>query len=237
MTRIGVTGILACFLAFFATAFVLVPKSSATVFGVVRGIVHDPQHHPIHQAQVTLEASDSGYKLSAPTNADGEFQFDAVPLGQYTVNVEAPGFAVQSQFLQLTSGSAPILHYQLALATTKQEVTVTAAPADLNPDSPRRDILIDQEQISRYAGVDSANSFKIITEFVPGSYMVHDQLHVRGGHQVTWALDGVPIPNTNIASNVGPQFNPKDISYLQAETGSYAAEYGDRTYGVFNVAP
>ena len=237
MTRIGVTAILACFLAFFATAFVLVPKSSATVFGVVRGIVHDPQHHPIHQAQVTLEASDSGYKLSAATNADGEFQFDAVPLGQYTVNVEAPGFAVQSQFLQLTSGSAPILHYQLALATTKQEVTVTAAPADLNPDSPRRDILIDQEQISRYAGVDSANSFKIITEFVPGSYMVHDQLHVRGGHQVTWALDGVPIPNTNIASNVGPQFNPKDVSYLQAETGSYAAEYGDRTYGVFNVAP
>ena len=85
--------------------------------------------------------------------------------------------------------------------------------------------------------MDSSNSFKIITEFVPGSYMVHDQLHVRGGHQVTWAIDGVPIPNTNIASNVGPQFNPKDVSYLQAETGSYAAEYGDRTYGVFNVAP
>ena len=48
--------------------------------------------------------------------------------------------------------------------------------------------------------------------------------------------DGVPIPNTSIASNVGPQFNPKDVSYLRAGTGSYAAEYGDRTYGVFNVA-
>ncbi len=50
-------------------------------------------------------------------------------------------------------------------------------------------------------------------------------------------MTACPIPNTNIASNVGPQFNPKDVSYLQAETGSYAAEYGDRTYGVFNVAP
>ena len=103
--------------------------------------------------------------------------------------------------------------------------------------SPRRDILISRQQIARYAGVDSSNSFKIITEFVPGSYMVHDQLHVRGGHQVTWAIDGVPVPNTNIASNVGPQFNAKDVSYLQAETGGYAAEYGDRIYGVFNVAP
>ncbi len=71
---------------------------------------------------------------------------------------------------------------------------------------------------------------------MPGSYVVHDQLHVRGGHQVTWAIDGVPVPNTNIASNVGPQFNPKDVDYLEAQTGSYGAEWGDRTYGVFNLA-
>ena len=212
-------------------------RSQATVFGNVRGVVHDPQHHPIGGAQATLQASDSAYKLTTETGANGEFVFDAVPLGQYTVTVEAVGFAPQSQALVIASGAAPVLHYLLAVASAHEELTVTTSPEDLNPDSPRRDILINQQQIARYAGVDSSNSFKIITEFVPSSYMVHDQLHVRGGHQVTWAIDGVPVPNTNIASNVGPQFNPKDVSYLQAETGSYAAEYGDRTYGVFNVAP
>ncbi len=215
----------------------LCSPAAATVFGNVRGVVHDPQHQPINAAHATLQATDSAYQLSADTGANGEFHFDAVPLGKYTVAVEAPGFAPQSQVLVVVSGSAPVLHYQLAIAAAQEKVTVTASPEDLNPDSPRRDILISQQQIARYAGVDSSNSFKIITEFVPGSYMVHDQLHVRGGHQVTWAIDGVPVPNTNIASNVGPQFNPKDVSYLQAETGSYAAEYGDRIYGVFNVAP
>jgi len=214
-----------------------VSPSAATVFGNVRGVVHDSQHHPITGAQAKLQASDSDYSLTAETGADGEFHFDAVPLGQYTVSVEAAGFAPQKQALLVVSGSAPILHYQLAIAAAQEKVTVTATPEDLDPESPRRDIVIDQKQISRYAGVDASNSFKIITEFVPGSYMLHDQLHVRGGHQVTWAIDGVPVPNTNIASNVGLQFNPKDVSYLQAETGSYAAEYGDRTYGVFNVAP
>jgi outer membrane receptor protein involved in Fe transport len=209
----------------------------ATVFGNVRGVVHDPQHQPVNSAKATLEATDSQYEQTTQTGADGEFHFDAVPLGKYKVTVEAPGFAGQSQVLVVVSGSAPVLHYQLAIAAAQEKVTVTASLEDLNPDSPRRDILISQQQIARYAGVDSSNSFKIVTDFVPGSYMVHDQLHVRGGHQVTWALDGVPIPNTNIASNVGPQFNPKDVSYMQAETGSYAAEYGDRTYGVFNVAP
>ncbi len=209
----------------------------ATIFGSVRGIVHDPQHRPITGAQVTLQASNSAFKMDATTNAEGIFVFSAVPLGQYTATVAANGFTSQSQSLQVVVDSAPVLHYQLAVATTTQQVNVIATAEELDTDSPRRDLLIDQTQLNRYAGVDLSTSFKIITEFVPGSYMVHDQLHVRGGHQVTWAIDGVPIPNTNIASNVGPQFNPKDVSYLQAETGSYAAEYGDRIYGVFNVAP
>jgi hypothetical protein len=212
-------------------------SAGATVFGNVCGVVHDPQHQPVNGAHATLQASDSAYRLTADTGPDGEFHFDAIALGKYSVTVEAPGFAQQSQILVVVSGSASVLHFQLAIAAALEKVTVTATPEDLNADSPRRDILISERQIARYAGVDSSNGFKIITEFVPGSYMVHDQLHVRGGHQVTWALDGVPVPNTNIASNVGPQFNPKDVSYLQAETGSYAAEYGDRIYSVFNVAP
>ncbi|HEX6880575.1 MAG TPA: TonB-dependent receptor, partial [Terriglobales bacterium] len=76
-----------------------------------------------------------------------------------------------------------------------------------------------------------------ITNYVPSATIVHDQLHVRGGHQVTWAIDGVPLPNTNIASNVGPQFDPKDMDFVEAQRGGMMADYGDRTYAVFNVAP
>jgi hypothetical protein len=67
--------------------------------------------------------------------------------------------------------------------------------------------------------------------------VTHDMLHMRGGHQVEWLIDGVPIPNTNIANNLGPQIDPKDIDYLEVQRGSYDADYGDRTYGIFNVVP
>ncbi len=77
----------------------------------------------------------------------------------------------------------------------------------------------------------------MITDFVPGAYFTHDQLHVRGGHQTNWLIDGVEVPNTNIGSNLGPQFDPKDIDYLEVQRGSYAAGEGERTYGVFNVVP
>ena len=51
--------------------------ASATVYGSVRGVVHDPQHHPLGGAAVTLQANDSAFKMESKTNADGEFSFSA----------------------------------------------------------------------------------------------------------------------------------------------------------------
>ncbi len=77
----------------------------------------------------------------------------------------------------------------------------------------------------------------MITDYTPGAYVTHDMLHMRGGHQITWLLDGIPVINTAIAQNLGPQFDPKDLDYVEVNRGSYSAEFGDRTYGVFNVVP
>ena len=97
--------------------------------------------------------------------------------------------------------------------------------------------MVNRSEIEMTPGADLSNSFNAIINYVPGAWMTHDQLHVRGGHQVTWKVDGVEIPNTNIASNLGPQIDPKDIDYMEVERGSYAADEGDRTYGVFNIVP
>src|SRR6185437_15194497 len=97
--------------------------------------------------------------------------------------------------------------------------------------------LIDRKAIERTPAANLTNSLSMITDYVPGAYMVHDMLHIRGGHQVSWEIDGVEIPNTNIADNLGPQIDPKDISNLEVQRGSYNADVSDRTYGVFDVSP
>jgi len=58
---------------------------------------------------------------------------------------------------------------------------------------------------------------------------------MRGGHQVNWFFDGIPVINTNIAANVAPLINPKNVESLEVQRGGYSSEYGDRTYGFFNV--
>ena len=156
---------------------------------------------------------------------------------EYNVHVSHAGFAEAEQPLVVESGTVPVLHFQLKLAEQRQSIEVSASPEAVNPQSSTPTTLVTRQDIQRTPGADLSNSLTMITDFVPGAYMTHDQLHVRGGHQVTWAIDGIPIPNTNIASNVGPQIDPKDIDYLEVQRGGYSADYGDRTYGMFNVVP
>jgi hypothetical protein len=220
----------AAFLLFGTAAF-------ATLFGTVRGIVHDPQHRPVPSSEVVLKAKSSDYTQKTQTDANGEFHFDAVPLGEYTVTVTNASFEGQEQIVTVLSGTAPILHFEMHLATQSQSVTVSAEAAPGQTESVTPTTLVDRQEIQETPGASRTNSLAMITDYMPGSYFTHDQLHVRGGHQVSWLIDGVPIPNTNIASNLGPQIDPNDIDTLEMQRGSYAADFGDRTYGVFDVAP
>ena len=233
-------GALLCATSAVARAAIVTPNrlaSPAASPGDVRGIVHDPQHRPVKGAKVSLRARASDYSQTAQTNDQGEFSFRAVPLGEYVVTVEASGFTKTEQPVTVISDSAPVLHIQLQIAPISQGVEVVERPELIGSDSPTPTTLVNREQIERTPGADRTNSLAIITDYVPGAYVIHDQLHIRGGHQVSWLVDGVAVPNTNIASNVGPQFDPKDIDYLEVQRGGYSAEYGDRTYGVFNIVP
>jgi hypothetical protein len=209
----------------------------ATIFGNVRGVVHDPQHRPIQDATVALKADDSDWQQTQKTTDSGEFEFTAVPVGNYTATVLVSGFQQQQQSVTVISDTSPVLHFELAITSVSTNAVVNDAPVVALTDTVTPTTMLSRLDIQNTPGADQTNSLAIITDYVPGAYMVHDMLHIRGGHQYSWLIDGVPVPNTNIASNVGPQVDPKDIDYVEVQRGSYDAEYGDRTYGVFNVVP
>ncbi len=209
----------------------------ANIYGAVRGVVHDPQHRPVQGAMVMLKAKSSDWAKTANTDANGEFQFNAVPLGDYSVSVASQGFAQAAQDVTVISGTVPVAHFQLRVAAKHEQVTVSASAAIVPTDSATPVTLVDSLDIERTPGADRSNSLAMITDYTPGAYVSHDMLHMRGGHQTTWLLDGIPVINTAIAQNVAPQFDPKDLEYVEVNRGSYGAEFGDRTYGVFNVVP
>jgi hypothetical protein len=227
----------------FSSVFLLllllsVTSAHATVFASVRGVVHDPQHRPIAGAAVALRASSSDFVLNSTTNAQGEFNIAQAPIGVYTLEISAKGFATTTQSIALASSTNPVLHIPLPIAGAIDSVRVEATAGDASvADNVTPTTLITRAMIDSTPGATRANGMEMITDYVPGSYMSHDMLHIRGGHQTSWLIDGVSIPNTKIASNVGPQIDPKDIDQLETQRGSYGADIGDRTYGIFNVLP
>ena len=221
---------LALFVFCYATAY-------ATTFGSIRGVVHDPQHRPLKDATVTLRARTSEWSTVTRTDARGEFQLNAVPIGEYSISASHEGFGETAQNVVVASNTQPVAHFQLPIAGRTESLTVSASSQPLPTDTATPTTIVSRSEIAQTPGADRTNSLAMITDYVPGAYITHDQLHIRGGHQVSWLVDGVPVPNTNIAGNVGPQFDPKDIDYLEIDRGSYGADLGDRTYGVFNVSP
>ena len=218
-------------------ALVYLPLARAAELTAVRGVVHDPQHRPIAGATVTLRAADSDFLVSEKTDSNGEFSLSAVPPGVYIVTAAQTGFTTTTQSITVASDTTPVLHFELQVGSVQQSVVVNSDASAVNTESVTPTTLISREDIARTPGASQTNSMAMITDYVPGAYMTHDMLHMRGGHQVSWLIDGVAIPNTNIASNIAPQIDPKDIDYVEVARGSYRADMGDRTYGIFDVVP
>jgi len=193
------------FATFLGTATML----SATIFGSVRGIVHDPQHRPIQGAHVTLKAKHSDWTRSSDSNNNGEFEFASVPLGDYIVTVSSKGFQQMQQEVIVQSDTSPLLHFGLVVAGASERVEVSEIPLEATTETVTPTTMLNRIDIQQTPGADRTNGMEMITDYVPAAYVTHDMLHMRGGHQVEWLIDGVPIPNTNIANNLGPQINPK----------------------------
>lgn len=182
-----------------------------------------------------VHAAHSDWQRIVTSDSDGHFVASGIPAGEYTIEVQAPGFATQKQMVTVLSDAISDLHFPMAVEAAAASIEVSAAAEGPQTAAAATTTMVEREQITRAPGALNANSLAMVTDYVPGAVITHNELHIRGGHQYSWLIDGIPVPNTNIASNVGPQFDPKDIDYLEVSRGGLNAEYGDRAYGVLNV--
>jgi Carboxypeptidase regulatory-like domain/TonB-dependent Receptor Plug Domain len=215
--------------------FLLPARGWAAAYGAVSGIVRDDNDRPVAGAKVVLESATHAV-IERQTDSTGRFDFPNVAIGQYMLTISQRDFASLSQPVTVQAGYFPFASLVLKPPSSLSEVTVTATRlpvvATVTPIT-----MVGQEDIENTPGATNVNSLAMITDYVPGAYQAHDMLHIRGGHQTNWLIDGIEIPNTNIAENLGPVLNPQDVETLGIERGGYLADEGDRTYGIFNVIP
>ena len=74
-----------------------------------------------------------------------------------------------------------------AIARDPRElISKVYSPSVVPTDSSIPVTLIDRTDIAMAPGASRTNSLAMVTNYTPGSYVTHDQLHIRGGHQTSW---------------------------------------------------
>ncbi len=112
------------------TAFVGFLPSTSTVFGqgittgTISGTITDASGAAVPRAQITASSNGQGAKRETTSGANGQFAFYLVPIGQYTVNIVAPGFAGTTvNAVQVNASATSNLNaIQLALPNASTQV-------------------------------------------------------------------------------------------------------------------
>jgi hypothetical protein len=120
---------LATFLVLLASSiFVSAQQGSSTV----RGTVKDPQGNVVTGATVTLTNVGTTSARTATSSDSGNFSFEQVPVGDYTLEVESKGFKKAQVTGVHASVAAPTaVEVQLELGNVSEVVTVAAGSAEM----------------------------------------------------------------------------------------------------------
>ena len=192
---------------------------------------------PDRRRYVKLKSATSDLLPVGANQSRRRVLLSAVPFGDYSITVTASGFSAAKQTLTLASDTSSVLHFQLAIAAVTETTVVTAAARTAAPETVTPTTLVDRQDIARTPGADLTNSLAMITDFTPGAYMTHDMLHMRGGHQTSLAHRRRSHPRPEHRHQPCSARRSQDIDDVEILRGSYDAQYGDRTYGMFNILP
>src|SRR5467141_861098 len=88
---------------------------SQTAVTSLHGTVVDPGGAVTPQADITLANRDSGFNQTRKSNGEGEYSFQQIPPGKYTVTITAAGFAPQLRQVELLVNQVGRLDVSLTL--------------------------------------------------------------------------------------------------------------------------
>src|SRR6185312_603260 len=100
--------------------------------GTITGIVTDPSGATVAGASVTTLHLATRKSRTAKSDAHGSYSFTNMPIGQYTITVDNPGFKkFVQQNVHLNADTTATVNINLELGTAQETVTISAAPPRL----------------------------------------------------------------------------------------------------------
>jgi hypothetical protein len=246
--RFTTVAILLCCLGV-ATFLTMAPLAmSQEVSAVVNGIVTDPSGAAVAGAAVTATDAARGTTYTGATNETGFYNIPHVPIGTYTLKVEAKGFqtALHPAFTLVLNQDARI-DVTMQVGSMTQTVEVTSEEPLLQTDTTQLNTVIDSNTIVNLPL--ASRNYIQLTLLAPGS--VHPdpstlntaqridsagRPYINGNREESnnFMLDG--MDNNQVSDNlVGFTPSPDAIEEFNMITQNAPAEFGNFEGGVISA--
>jgi hypothetical protein len=158
----------------------------------VRGIVSDPQGHPVPGATVTIANAAKSFTRTQVTNDSGGYLFSTIPPGTYRIEVETKGFKKSLvDDVHAMVDTATDLDVQLEVGSVSETVSIMAGgEAPINTSDATIGISFESKRISELP-LNARNVVGLLS-LQPG---VTQSGYVNGGRsdQANITLDGVDV--------------------------------------------
>jgi hypothetical protein len=247
--------VLALFVNLFATFFALNSAWGQEVTATITGSVTDPSGAPVVGASVLAHDVERGTTYPTRTNDVGVFNLARLPVGNYEIKVEAPGFQTAEQSaMTLVLNQIARFTFQLKVKGANQVVEVVDEAPALQTDSTQVGTLIDAKTNDNLPL--ASRNFVQLTLLTPGALTIDPQTmntgsqtsqqiagngggrpYINGNREESnnFLLDGVD--DSQVSENaVGFTPSPDAIEEFNVITQNASAEFGNFQGGVVSAS-
>lgn len=226
--------------AWSAAVLLWAPAVGAAAPGSISGFVRTSDARPVPQVPVVVEGR--GVLARVATGPEGQYRVEALPAGEYSLRVEAPGFTVVSASTVSVGADEVRLDLTLAPAPVREHVVVSAtrSAAALSTLGVSASVLDAESIAERQAPtlLDLLPELPGIASARAGGVGAQASAFVRGGasNATRVLLDGVPINQPGGAYDFGGDL-PLELERVELVRGAAGSLYGsDALAGVVHLA-
>ena len=217
----------------------------------VLGFVRDSSGAPIPGSIVTLQNTQTGQKITARSDAQGEYNFPDVKVGEYTIDATSTGFSETTTApFAVAVNARQRVDVALKVGSQAENITVSGAASQLESETSESGVVISPAEVHNLPL--NGRAYADLTELAPGvrrnnlenqSVTSRDASYNVNGQRSefnNFLLDGVDnnaygTSNQGFSNQAIPA-SPDAIDEFRVETNNYSAEYGRASGAVINVS-